>query len=162
VIGLVVVTVLLCGVPVPASRPARVQAAVVVVPIDPFVLRIAREVTIDPPGGWAVIRRGAREVRVRLAAGAGGDGETAYVPLATVVRGLGGSIVFDAVRKVAAIEMPGPGPIVTPTPYDPSNPTVPPRSIFTPEPTVTPRPTLSGIPQPRRTPLEVVPSFPLR
>ena len=156
-----VVTVLLGGLPVPASRPARIIDGFVVVPIDPFIRRLARIVRINASDGTIVMERNGAVVERRLGRDAIStpDG-TIYVRLAPVVRGLGGSVVFDAVRKVAAVEMPEPGTVVTPTPFDPLNPTVPPRRIFTPEPTVTPRPTLSGIPQPRRTPVPVVPSFP--
>lgn len=156
-----VVTVLLGGVPVAASRPARIIDGFVVVPIDPFVRRVAQIVRIDTVEGTIVMERNSAVVERRLGkdAVAVPDG-TIYVRLAPVVRGLGGSVTFDAVRKVAAVEMPEGGPVVTPTPFDPLNPTVPPRRIFTPEPTVTPRPTLSGIPQPRRTPVPAVPSFP--
>lgn len=156
-----VVTVLVGGLPVPASRPARIIDGFVVVPLDPFVRRLAQTVRIDTGQGTIVMQRNNAVVERRLGKDAFTvpDG-TIYVRLAPVVRGLGGSVSFDAVRKVAAVEMPEPGPVVTPTPFDPLNPTVPPRRIFTPEPSVTPRPTLSGIPQPRRTPVSAVPSFP--
>ncbi|MBV8150369.1 MAG: hypothetical protein JOY59_02335 [Candidatus Eremiobacteraeota bacterium] len=158
-----IVTVLLNGVPLPASRPAVIQAGTVMVPVDPFIRRIAREVTVDPSTGTLLVRRDDRNVRVHVGAAASEDLDAVYVPLAGVVRGLGGSLSFDTVRKVAAVEMPGPGLVVTPTPYDSSSaPSIAPiqRSSPTPQPTPTPRPTLSGIPQPRRTPVPEVPSNP--
>ena len=161
-IGLMVVTVLLGGIPILASRPARVVDGFVVVPLDPFVRCVAQLVQVDREEGTIVVARDATSVVVRLRDDATDtpDG-TIYVRLAPIVRGLGGTVTFDAVRKVAAVEMPQPRPVTSPTPFDPSNPTVTPRRVFTPEPTVTPRPTTSGVPQPRRTPVSVVPSFPL-
>jgi len=85
---------------------------------------------------------------------------TIYVRLGTVVRDLGGSASFDAVRKVVTIEMPAPSPVTTATPFNPANPSVAPTMVFTPQPVPMPRPTPSGIPQPRRTPVPVVPSYP--
>ena len=160
-IALLVVTVLLGGAPISATRPARIVDGYVVVPLDPFVQRVAQFVQVDRDAGKIVVERDARSLVLHVGpeAIASADG-TVYVRLAPVVRGLGGTVTFDAVRKVAAIEMPQMRPLVTPTPFDPTNPSVAPRRIFTPEPTVTPRPTLSGIPQPRRTPVPAVPSFP--
>ena len=161
-VGLVLVTVLLGGEPVAASRPARIIDNFVVVPLDPFIRRIAQSIEVDPAQGTIVVERQTNSIVLRLMRDAVRMPEgTIYVRLAQVVRGLGGSVTFDGVRKVAAVEMPQAPPIVTPTPFDPSNPSVTPRRVFTPEPTVTPRPTLTGIPQPRRTPVPVVPSFPL-
>jgi hypothetical protein len=88
------------------------------------------------------------------------DDGTIYVRLGTVVRDLGGSASFDAVRQVVTIEMPGPTPVATATPFNPANPSVAPTMVFTPQPVTTPRPSATGIPQPRRTPVPVVPSFP--
>lgn len=161
VIALLVVTVLLGGAPVSASRPARIVDGYVMVPLDPFVRRVAQLVRIDREAGTVVVERDARSLVLRLGPEAiATDDGTVYVRLAPVVRGLGGTVTFDAVRKVAAIEMPEARPLVTPTPFDPNDPSVAPRRIFTPEPTVTPRPTTSGIPQPRRTPVPVSPSYP--
>ncbi|MBV8602254.1 MAG: hypothetical protein JO359_11885 [Candidatus Eremiobacteraeota bacterium] len=131
------------------------------VPLDPFVRRLARLVRVDRGAGSILIAGDRTSIVLRFDAVAERDGDGAiYVRLAPLVRALGGEIAFDGVRKVAAVTMPQALPVTTPTPFDPSDPTVTPRRIFTPEPTVTPRPTLSGIPQPRRTPVPAVPSHP--
>lgn len=162
-IAFIVVTVVLGGVPIPASQPAWLSAdGIVFAPLDPFVRRIARSIEIDAQDGDIAIDRWGRKIVIHVGKDAivEPDG-TIYVRLARVVRGLGGSISFDAVRKVVEIEMPGPQPVSTPTPFNSLNPTVTPTTIFTPQPTVTPRPTISGVPRPRRTPVPAVPSFPL-
>ena len=155
------VTVLLDGVPIAASRPARVIAGAVTVPLDPFVRRVAQLVRVDRSARSVFVQRDGNSVVLRFGDDATLEADgTIYVRLAPVVRGLGGTVTFDAQRKVAAVAMPQPLPVVTPTPFDPALPTVEPRRIFTAEPTVTPRPTLSGIPQPRRTPVPAIPSYP--
>jgi hypothetical protein len=160
--SIVAVTVLLAGVPVPASRPAWVDArGLIYAPLDPIVTRLARTVEVDRSDGDVVIQQGSRRVVLRIGvdAIAQADG-TVYVRLAPVVRGLGGSVTFDAERKVVSIEMPQVAPLTTPTPFQPSNPTVAPTDVFTPQPITTPRPTPTGVPQPRRTPVPVTPSYP--
>ena len=160
--GLVVVTVLIGGVPVPSSPPAFIRDGIVVVPVDPIVRELAEEVTVDAARRTVAVRLGERSAVVRLSKTPPADPvDPIYVPLAPIVRGLGGTVRFDAVRKVAAVEMPPAGPVASPTPFDPANPSVAPRTIFTPQPIPTRRPSPSGHPQPRRTPIPVVPSFPV-
>lgn len=157
-----VVTVLLGGVPIPTSRPAWLDArGFVFTPLDPIVVRLAQVVEIDREEGHVTLRRDDKSVVVRFGPDAIAEPDgTIYVRLGPVVRGLGGTATFDAVRKVVTIEMPQAQAVSTPTPFQPANPTVAPTTIFTPQPTVTPRPTPSGAPQPRRTPVPVVPSYP--
>ncbi len=130
-------------------------------PIDPIVRTVAQSVQIDPQDHAVTVERDGKRAVVRSPDDviAEPDG-TVYVRLGTVVRDLGGSVSFDRVRKVVTIEMPGPSPLATPTPFNPANPSVAPTMIFTPQPVTTPRPAPSGIPQPRRTPVPVVPSYP--
>jgi hypothetical protein len=156
------VSVVLGGVLVPASRPAWVDSrGFVFAPVDPIVRRIAQLVRVDRTRDEVVVQRDGRSVVMRFGPEAVVEPDgTIYLRLGPVVRGLGGRLSFDAVRKVVAIEMPAPGPVTTPTPFQPTNPTVAPTTVFTPQPIVTPRPSPSGIPQPRRTPVPVVPSFP--
>lgn len=160
--SIVTVTVVLAGTLLPASRPAWVDSrGFVFAPLDPIVTRLAQAVQVDRRQDDIVIQRGDRTVVLRIGADtiAQPDG-TVYVRLGPVVRALGGSVTFDASRKVVTIEMPQAEPVATPTPFQPSNPTVAPTTVFTPQPTVTPRPTPSGVPQPRRTPVPAVPSYP--
>ena len=161
-IGFIVVTVVLGGIPLPASQPAWVSPeGYVYAPIDPIVRRVAQRVQVDPQDLAVTIERDGK--RVVLASRpdviAESDG-TIYVRLGTVVRDLGGSVSFDAVRKVVTIEMPAPLPVATATPFNPANPSVAPTMVFTPQPTTTPRPAPTAIPQPRRTPIPVIPSYP--
>lgn len=160
-IGFIVVTVVLGGIPIPASQPAWVSSdGFVFAPLDPIVRKVAQRVEFDARGAITLERDGRRiVVRPPEEAVREADG-TVYVRLGTVVRELGGSIDFDAVRKVVTIEMPGPLPVTTATPFNPANPSVAPTIVFTPQPTTTPRPVPSGIPQPRRTPISVIPSYP--
>ncbi len=130
-------------------------------PIDPIVRAVAQSVQVDPQDLAVMIERNGKRAILRSPDDviAEGDG-TIFVRLGTVVRGLGGSVSFDGVRKVVTIEMPGPSPVTTPTPFNPANPSVAPTMVFTPQPVTTPRPASSGIPQPRRTPIPVIPSYP--
>ncbi|MGA3038738.1 MAG: hypothetical protein ABSE64_14800 [Vulcanimicrobiaceae bacterium] len=161
-IALIVVTIVLGGIALPSSQPAWVSPdGFVYAPIDPIVRSIAQSVQVDPRDLAVTIEgNGKRAVLaspVDVVAQADG---TIYVRLGTAVRDLGGSASFDSVRKVVTIEMPGPSPVISPTPFNPANPTVAPTMVFTPQPTTTPRSTPSGVPQPRRTPVLVAPSFP--
>jgi len=159
VIRLIVVTVLLHGVPVAAAHPAYLNADdVVVAPLVPVVSDIADAIDVDR--GAIRIRRGPRGIALLVGRDAYQSQGTVYVPLARVVRALGGSVSYDSVRKVAAIDMPEPQVVSTPTPFDAGVPNAPPTSVFTAQPTVTARPTPSGIPRPRRTPIPVTPSGP--
>lgn len=161
-IAFIVVTVVLGGISLPSSQPAWVSPeGFVYAPIDPIVRTLAQSVQIDPQDLAVTIERNGRHALIRSPGDVivEEDG-TIYVRLGTVVRDLGGSVSFDRVRKVVTIQMPGPSPVATPTPFNPANPSVAPTMVFTPQPVPTPRPTISGIPQPRRTPVPVVPSYP--
>jgi len=162
VIAFIVVTVVLGGIWLPSSQPSWLSPqGFVYAPLDPIVRTIARSVQVDPQDLTVTIERDGKRAVVRSPADVIADADgTIYVRLGTVVRELGGSARFDSVRKVVTIEMPGPSPVTSPTPFNPSNPSVAPTMVFTPQPTTTPRPTPSGIPQPRRTPIPVEPSFP--
>ncbi|MGH7660127.1 MAG: hypothetical protein ACRENA_04320 [Vulcanimicrobiaceae bacterium] len=158
-IAIIVVTVVLHGLPIAALQPAYVKDGAVFAPLQPVVSEIARSTSVD--GRDITVRRGDRVVRLRIGRDAYElDDGTIYVRLAHVVQGLGGSVNYDPVRRVAAIVMPATETVSTPGPYERTAPTVAPTAVFTPQPTVTPRPTPSGTPRPRRTPLPVVPSYP--
>ena len=159
-IALIVVTVVFAGMPIASSEPAFLQRETVLAPLVPVISRIAQLVDVGADG-TVFIERGERSVRLHLGGNAFVEPDgSVYVPLAEVVRGLGGSVRYDAVRRVAAIDMPASTVLATPTPFDQSVPTVAPTAVFTPQPRATPRPTPSGIPRPRRTPVPVVPSYP--
>jgi hypothetical protein len=162
VIAFIVVTVVLGGISLPSSQPAWISPdGYVYAPIDPIVRRLAQRVQIDPQDLAVTIERdGKRAVLASPSDVIAESDGTIYVRLGTVVRDLGGSVSFDAVRKVVTIEMPGPLPVMTATPFNPANPSVAPTMVFTPQPVTTPRQAQTGVPQPRRTPVPVIPSYP--
>lgn len=161
-IAFIVVTVVLGGISLPASQPAWLSPeGFVYAPIDPIVRTVAQSVQVDPRDLAVTFEYNGKHVVLRSPGDVIADADgTIYVRLGTVVRDLGGSINFDRVRKVVTIEMPGPSPVATPTPFNPANPSVAPTMVFTPQPVTTPRPVVSGVPQPRRTPVPVIPSYP--
>lgn len=148
-IGAVLVTVLLNGVAVPSSRPAELIDGSVMVPVNPFVRRIAQRTIYDPLNGTIAISAASGSTTVAIT----GEPDEAYVPLARIVRALGGVVSYDGRTRVAAVLLAADPPLASAPPYDPSQPTVAPRRLFTPEPTAAPRPVLTGVPKPRRTPI---------
>ena len=157
-----------------SSRAPAIVAGAVMVPIDPFLLRLPGAVMIAPDGnevrisirgeaivvnvGRRAVQIGARSIPVTAAPYAA-FGAT-YVPLAPIVRALGGTATFAGRTKTLDVFLSGPVPLVTMTPYDPSAPRVAPTTLFSPVPTTTPRPVLTSIPRPRRTPVPAIPSRP--
>lgn len=159
-IAIIVVTVVFQGLPIAALHPAYLRGGTVFAPLQPVVTMVARSTSVDDRGD-VVVTRGERTARLHIGRDAYElDDGTIYVPLARVVRDLGGSVDYDPVRRVVAIVMPQMGALSTPVPYDRTAPTVVPTAVFTAQPTVAPRPTVNGTPRPRRTPVPVVPSYP--
>lgn len=155
--SLIVVTVLLAGRPIPSSEPACLRGGTVMAPLIPIVSVIAD--SIDLGDRTIVVRSADRSIRlIRNVQTVTAQDGSVYVPLARVVAALGGSVRYDGLRRVAIVDMPLQRPISTPTPFDPSNPSVAPSAVFTPQPSGAPRPAASGIPRPRRTPVPAVPS----
>lgn len=144
------------------------------VPVDPFLLRLPGTVAIvssvdgvriSVRGLTIVVRTGRPALdidgtMVPVAAAPYAALGSTYVPLAPIVRALGGTVTFAARSKTLAAYLGDPSPLVTMTPFDPSAPRVAPTTLFTPVPATTPRPVLTTIPRPRRTPVPVVPSRP--
>lgn len=171
-LGALIVTVLIDGLPIEASIPAVLSASTIVAPLDPFVRRLARRIEFDRATG--AIRIVGDGCTAELAIGdrtLRGDSKVArlpiapfvrdgqpQIPLAAVARALGASVSYDArSRTVEIIEAPAPA-LASPLPQP--VPAGPPRATFTPQPIATPRPVVSGIPQVRRTPIEERPSQP--
>ncbi len=168
----VVVSVLIDGELVTSSRPAELTEGVVRAPLDPFVRRIADRITTE--GGRITVVRGGKTITLAvgsrlLEANAARSplpflpffrrGEP-IVPLAAVARALGAEANYDGPARALLIRTAPPGPLVTMTPS--SAWTMPPGPLptFAPTAVPTPRPTVSGLPQPRRTPIVVDPEHP--
>lgn len=149
-----ILTILIDGTPVATSHAARIVAGRVMAPLVPVVTRIAN--TISVHGGTIVIERSGRSVAVALRNGPLCAECVVYVPLAAVVRGLGGSVRFDARAQTLALSF-APGALRTPEPYDMlALPHPAATSLAWPTaPSSTPAPLVAGVPHPRRTPVEV-------
>jgi hypothetical protein len=147
-------TILIDGSPIATSHPARIVAGKTMVPVMPVISRIADAVSLMR-SHMLLIERGRRRVSVVIV----GDAfcpDCAYVPLAAVVRALGGTLSYDARAKSVALSF-SPEVLRTPEPYDMlALPHPSATSLAWPSPpSTTPRPAIAGVPQPRRTPVEV-------
>lgn len=81
------------------------------------------------------------------------------LPLASIARELGATVVYDGPGRLLAIQRATAAPLATMTPFaGTSDPQASPR-IVAPEPP-TPVPSVFGIPQPRRTPVVETPARP--
>ncbi len=144
------VTMLVDGRPLPTYFRAYVADGRVFAPLEPVLLRLADRAWME--GSTLVISRDGRTVRVLLP---GGDrSEGAYVAVGPLVRRLGDAITYDGKRRILEVWTTA-STVTSPTPFDASAATEPPRSVFTPQPVATARPFWSGPPLPRRTPLPV-------
>ncbi|HXP94323.1 MAG TPA: hypothetical protein VN905_12710 [Candidatus Binatia bacterium] len=147
-------TILIDGSPVATSQPARIVAGRTMAPLVPIITRIADVIRMRQ-GRMLVIERGRRSVSLTVAEDVF-CAECIYVPLAAVVRGLGGDVRYDPRAKSIALSF-EPGPLRTPEPYDilalprPGTTTLP----WPTPPNATPRPAVVDVPRPRRTPVEV-------
>jgi len=154
-VALVTVTVLVDGQFVPSVPAAVLQRGHVLAP-PAVAVSFAPRVGIAGDTVWA--ERGDRRCSVPVAL----RGDPPLIRLAPLVRCLGGTASWDGATRTLAIGFGGPTVVLTPAPYDPNAPRVAPTTIFTPEPAPpTPRATVTGSPRPRRTPIPVVPSWPL-
>ena len=168
----VVVSVLIDGELVTSSRPAELTKGVVRAPLDPFVGRIADRITSQ--GGRITLVRGGKTITLvvgsrLLEANAVRSplpflpffrrGEP-IVPLAAVARALGAEANYDGSAHALLIRTAPPGPLVTMTPSSAWTTPPGPLPTFAPTAVPTPRPTVSGLPQPRRTPIVVDPEHP--
>jgi hypothetical protein len=153
------VTIVVNGTIVTSSAPARIRAGRVVAPLTPIVVRLVARAAYEPATATVAVERSGTRVVVPVAFVENG---IPYVELGAVVRGIGGSAVFDTATKTLTVLV-GPAPaIATPAPFDPTLPRVAPTTVFTPSPPPpTPRSTDSGAPHPRRTAIPVLPSQPI-
>ena len=167
-IAAAVVAVVYDGRQILSSRPALLQGGTVTVPLDPFMTSLVRRVEFDPSGSTIRFVRGDDSVTVALGTTTASAGSRPVrlpiapylrdggpiIPLAAIARLLGFEVAFDGRRRVVAITTSPPEPVATMTPFVP----VPTGATFAPvriDATPTPRPTVTGMPRPRRTPIEV-------
>jgi hypothetical protein len=163
------VTVVIEGAPVASSVPAVLLRGVVSAPLDPFVRRIAQRISGD--GERYTLERGDRVLTFALGERFARAGSTRFelpfapyadplgdpfVPLAACARALGQSVSYDAASRTIFLAPAAPLPLVTMTPYAAQPAPQSPGPTFAPTAAApTARPTVSGVPQPRRTPIVV-------
>lgn len=145
------VTILLNGHPLPSYVAAYVTDGRVLAPADPLLARLADRMWIEDD--TLVVERGPTRIRVPLERRVTDRLDGAYVAVGPVLRAFGASLSFDRKDHRLLVRLPPQESVVTPTPFNPSLPSVAPATVFTPEPPVTPRPVWTGSPLPRRTPL---------
>jgi hypothetical protein len=151
-IALPSVAVFVDGHAVVAPSPAVLSGGTVSAPLVPYGRFIATRIVVDVRRGVVTLERGS--ARVTINAPFLRDGSV-RIPLGLVARELGEAVNYDAATRTLSIANP-PVPLATMTPYVRWTPPPGPLQTFTPEPVQTPKPTLSGIPQPRRTPIVVM------
>jgi hypothetical protein len=153
------VTIVVNGTIVASSAPARIRAGRVLAPLTPIVVRLVSRAAYDAATATVILeRRGARIVVPVVLV----EDQMPYVELGAVIRGIGGSAVFDSPTKTLAVVLAPAGTIASPPPFDPAQPQVEPTTVFTPSPPPpTPRSTESGVPRPRRTAVPALPSQPV-
>jgi hypothetical protein len=154
----VTVTVVLNGTILPSFAPAQLAGGRVVAPLQSIVADLTGSAAYAPGARTiALVRDGRRIVAAVLFVRDG----TPYVALGPLVRELGGTSQFDARTKTLAVALPSDRTLQTPAPFDSAAPRVSPTALFTPEPPrPTPRAVATGVPQPRRTAIPAVPSWP--
>jgi len=165
------VLILLNGAVVASVPPARVLFGHVMVPVTAGATRWTDRTAVD--GNTITIERGGRRCVLHVGidaldcdgherpAGVApfGRAGVAFVPLAEVVRALGGRAAYDARTRTLALDFPPSGALATAAPFDPSAPAVTPSPTVAPGPTaVPPGPVTLGSPLPRRTAIPAVPS----
>jgi hypothetical protein len=140
------------GHPVTTYRRAYISGGRVFAAVSPLLTQLVDRIWFE--NDELVFERAGRRVRVRV--GRPEELSSTFVPLAAVLPGLGDSLRYDKAADRVEIRT-TPAVIVSPTPYNPSAPSVEPTTVFTPAPIPTPRPVWSGSPLPRRTPLPLPP-----
>lgn len=148
-----------------------IVAGTVVAPLDPYLTGLAESVRIDAIEGTIQFVRGDAIVTVTVGRRQARFGAASvalpiapylregapFIPLASVARALGAGVAYDRRSRTLTIVPPPEPPLRTPSPYV-AVPGAASQRPFRVDPTSTPRPSFSGTPQPRRTPIEAVPS----
>lgn len=149
------VSIIVDGRPVAAYVRAYVVAGRVYAPVSPLLTRLADRVWFV--GNSLLIERGSVRVRVRIAPVVPASLNATYVAIAPVLRAIGASVRYESAGRRLIVQVPQRAILASPTPFNPSVPSVAPSAVFTPAPAQTPRPVWTGSPLPRRTPLSVPP-----
>jgi hypothetical protein len=144
------VTVVLDGRIVRAAESARLVRGSVVGPIEPFGRALAQRISVDPAAGTITLECRDRIWTIALPP----EGERGEIGLAAAARALGDRVRYDGAARTLFIASPVPQPLATMTPFAGYSPPPGVLPTFAPYERPTPRPTVSGIPQPRRTPIE--------
>lgn len=148
-------SIIVDGRPLAAYVRAYAFAGRVYAPVSPLLTRLADRVWSQ--GDTLVIQRGDVRVRVVLAPTLPGQLGGDFVAVGPVLRALGASVRYDPAARRLIVHVPPRNAIVSPTPFNPSAPSVRPGAVFTPAESPTPRPVWNGSPLPRRTPLPAPP-----
>ena len=149
------VSIIVDGRPLAEYVRAYVVAGRVYAPVSPLLTRLADRVW--SVGDSLVIERGSVRVRVRIAPAAPASLNATFVAIAPVLRAIGASVRYEPVGRRLIVHVPARTILASPTPFNPSLPSVAPSAVFTPVPAQAPRPIWTGSPLPRRTPLSVPP-----
>ncbi len=167
------VVIILNGAIVASAPPAQLLFGHVMAPLAPVVTRFTQRAVLDGDtitlvrnGHTCLLRVGSHTIMCNGVAGTlpvapFGRGGVAFVPVAEVVRALGGAAAYDPHTHIVALDVPPETVLKTPLPFDPNAPQAAPTVIFTPSPSpapATPRPLDSGSPLPRRTAIPALPS----
>jgi hypothetical protein len=161
----VMVTIVVDGVPIQGSRPARLCDNVVMAPLAPYLRDIADRTELDADGTIVITRDGS-SISVSLGSRTlRAEGRTAelrvapfsrtdepFVPLAAVARALGVAVSFDTASKTLELWA-LPRPLASFVPDPTYTPPAYPLEVFTPNPTPAPKVIATGAPKPRRTPI---------
>jgi hypothetical protein len=166
------------GRPEIGTSPAMLVDGRVLAPLDPYGIGIAERIEWGEGGDSVVVIRGEKHIVVRIPQKSARARPTdadlrphsiharrlpsgeIVVEIARLAEALGERVLFEAHAHVLEISMLPLAPIATMTPF--SAPLVPLSNgpIFPVYAPPTPRPSVNAIPDPRRTPLAVSPSFP--
>ena len=167
------VIVILNGAILASAPPAQLLFGHVMAPLAPVITRFTERAVVDGDtitlvrqGRTCVLRVGSDAmtcdgVARSLPVAPFGRGGVAFVPLAEVVRALGGAAAFDPHTHIVALDVPPETGLRSPAPFDPNAPQATPTVIFTPSPVpapATPQPLGSDSPLPRRTAIPAIPS----
>jgi len=149
------VSVFVDGRPLPAYVHAYAFGGRVYAPVSPLLTRLADRVWSQ--GDTLIITRGDARVRVVIARALPEQLNGEFVAVGPVLRALGASVRYDASRRSLIVHVPARAVVASPTPFNPSLPSVRPSAVFSPAVSPTPRPAWTGSPLPRRTPLPAPP-----
>jgi hypothetical protein len=149
------VSIVVDGRPLAAYVRAYEFEGRVYAPVSPLLTRLADRVWSQ--GNTLVIVRGNARVRVALLHARAGPLDGDFVAVGPVLRALGASVQYEPAVRRLIVRVPSRAVVESPTPFNPSAPSVRPSAVFTPTLSPTPRPVWSGSPLPRRTPLPVPP-----